>query len=258
MKNAAATLPESGDRRATRIVVNWVGSVQARASSTSCSGQPAAIAMGPVGCPGVTAPLCLLFLPLLIAGDPSNTITFHLPMMALVPICYHESVASPRPSSNTGLERTEQVALSHRPPFLAQPFQRQFTRWTTRHCTAPTLTSGTLLVAIGVLGFVVEVGELLSFSHNSDGAQLLPPALAYPSSVSREHGCRAPTVCVGAAPKSIPIRADPLPPDPRKADFSRHLKIRENNKQFPQHWRQGPGSRVQPLASGDSPPRSVG
>jgi cytochrome c-type biogenesis protein len=46
-------------------------------------------------------------------------------------------------------------------PFLAQPFQRQFTRWTTRHYHAMTVFSGFLLVAIGVAGFVVEVAPNL-------------------------------------------------------------------------------------------------
>jgi len=46
-------------------------------------------------------------------------------------------------------------------PFLAQPFQRQFTQWTTRHYHAMTVFSGFLLVAIGVVGFVVEVAPNL-------------------------------------------------------------------------------------------------
>lgn len=46
-------------------------------------------------------------------------------------------------------------------PLLAQPFQRQFTRWTTRHYHAMTALSGGLLVAIGVVGFVVEVAPNL-------------------------------------------------------------------------------------------------
>ena len=43
-------------------------------------------------------------------------------------------------------------------PLLAQPFQRQFTQWAVRHDRLLTAVSGGLLVAIGVLGFVVEVG----------------------------------------------------------------------------------------------------
>ena len=42
-------------------------------------------------------------------------------------------------------------------PVIAQPFQRQFTQWTTRHTRGLTMVSGALLAAIGVLGFVVEV-----------------------------------------------------------------------------------------------------
>ena len=42
-------------------------------------------------------------------------------------------------------------------PFLTQPFQRQFTQWTTRRYRALTILSGVLLVAIGVVGFAVEV-----------------------------------------------------------------------------------------------------
>lgn len=42
-------------------------------------------------------------------------------------------------------------------PFIAQPFQRQFTQWTTRHYRALTVASGALLVVIGVFGIVVEV-----------------------------------------------------------------------------------------------------
>ena len=42
-------------------------------------------------------------------------------------------------------------------PFVAQPFQRQFTQWTTRHYGALTVASGVLLVVIGVFGIVVEV-----------------------------------------------------------------------------------------------------
>ena len=42
-------------------------------------------------------------------------------------------------------------------PFLTQPFQGQFTRWTTRHYRSLTAVSGVLLVAIGVVGFAVEV-----------------------------------------------------------------------------------------------------
>ncbi len=46
-------------------------------------------------------------------------------------------------------------------PWLAQPFQRQFTQWTTRHYRAMTAVSGALLVAIGVAGFVLEVAPNL-------------------------------------------------------------------------------------------------
>jgi cytochrome c-type biogenesis protein len=46
-------------------------------------------------------------------------------------------------------------------PLLAQPFQRQFTQWTVRYDRVLTAVSGVLLVAIGVLGFVVEVGPNL-------------------------------------------------------------------------------------------------
>lgn len=42
-------------------------------------------------------------------------------------------------------------------PFLAQPFQRQFTRWTTSHYRLLTAISGALLLAIGVAGFALEV-----------------------------------------------------------------------------------------------------
>lgn len=42
-------------------------------------------------------------------------------------------------------------------PLLAQPIQRRFTGWTTRHYRTLTLASGTLLVAIGVFGFAAEV-----------------------------------------------------------------------------------------------------
>ena len=42
-------------------------------------------------------------------------------------------------------------------PFVAAPFQRQFTQWTTRHYQALTMVSGALLLAVGVLGFAVEV-----------------------------------------------------------------------------------------------------
>lgn len=46
-------------------------------------------------------------------------------------------------------------------PWLAQPFQRQFTQWTTRHYRVMTTVSGVLLVAIGVAGFVLEVAPNL-------------------------------------------------------------------------------------------------
>ncbi len=46
-------------------------------------------------------------------------------------------------------------------PLLAQPFQRRFTQWTTRYDRQLTAVSGALLVAIGLLGFVVEVGPNL-------------------------------------------------------------------------------------------------
>ena len=42
-------------------------------------------------------------------------------------------------------------------PFLTQPFQHQLTQWTTRRYRALTILSGVLLVAIGVVGFAVEV-----------------------------------------------------------------------------------------------------
>jgi cytochrome c-type biogenesis protein len=42
-------------------------------------------------------------------------------------------------------------------PFVARPFQHQFTQWMTHHYRALTVASGVLLVLIGVLGLVVEV-----------------------------------------------------------------------------------------------------
>ena len=42
-------------------------------------------------------------------------------------------------------------------PLLAQPFQRQFTSWTTSHYRLLTAVSGALLLAIGVAGFALEV-----------------------------------------------------------------------------------------------------
>jgi cytochrome c-type biogenesis protein len=42
-------------------------------------------------------------------------------------------------------------------PFAAQPFQRQFTQWTTQHYRLLTAASGALLLAIGVAGFALEV-----------------------------------------------------------------------------------------------------
>lgn len=42
-------------------------------------------------------------------------------------------------------------------PFLAQPFQRQFTAWTTRHYRVMTALSGALLLGIGLVGILVEV-----------------------------------------------------------------------------------------------------
>lgn len=42
-------------------------------------------------------------------------------------------------------------------PLLAQPFQRRFTQWTVRYDRVLTGVAGALLVAIGVVGFVVEV-----------------------------------------------------------------------------------------------------
>ncbi len=42
-------------------------------------------------------------------------------------------------------------------PLIAQPFQRQFTQWTTHHYRLLTVASGVLLLGIGVFGFVVEV-----------------------------------------------------------------------------------------------------
>jgi cytochrome c biogenesis protein CcdA len=42
-------------------------------------------------------------------------------------------------------------------PLVAQPFQRNFTGWTTRNYGLLTATSGALLVAIGLFGIVVEV-----------------------------------------------------------------------------------------------------
>ncbi len=42
-------------------------------------------------------------------------------------------------------------------PLLAQPFQRQFTSWTTSHHRLLSSVSGGLLVAIGVAGFALEV-----------------------------------------------------------------------------------------------------
>lgn len=42
-------------------------------------------------------------------------------------------------------------------PLLAQPFQRQFLRLTTRHYRALTAVSGVLLVAIGIFGLTSEV-----------------------------------------------------------------------------------------------------
>ena len=46
-------------------------------------------------------------------------------------------------------------------PFLALPFQRRFTRWTTNHYRVLTAASGALLLAIGVGGFVLEVAPNL-------------------------------------------------------------------------------------------------
>jgi cytochrome c-type biogenesis protein len=46
-------------------------------------------------------------------------------------------------------------------PLLAHPFQRQFTHWTTRHYQALSVASGILLVAIGLVGFAVEVAPNL-------------------------------------------------------------------------------------------------
>ncbi len=42
-------------------------------------------------------------------------------------------------------------------PMLTQPFQRQFTQWTTRNYRALTTASGVLLVLIGVVGIALEV-----------------------------------------------------------------------------------------------------
>ncbi len=42
-------------------------------------------------------------------------------------------------------------------PLLAQPFQRQFTKWTTSHYRLLTSVSGALLVIIGVAGFALEI-----------------------------------------------------------------------------------------------------
>ena len=42
-------------------------------------------------------------------------------------------------------------------PLLAQPFQRRFTQWTVRYDGVLMAVSGALLVAIGVVGFIVEV-----------------------------------------------------------------------------------------------------
>lgn len=42
-------------------------------------------------------------------------------------------------------------------PLLAAPFQRQFTRWTTRNYLTLTRASGMLLVAIGLFGIATEV-----------------------------------------------------------------------------------------------------
>ena len=42
-------------------------------------------------------------------------------------------------------------------PLLAQPFQRRFTQWTVRYDRALTAASGALLVAIGMVGFAVEI-----------------------------------------------------------------------------------------------------
>ena len=46
-------------------------------------------------------------------------------------------------------------------PLLTQPFQRQFTQWTTRYYGALTVASGVLLVLIGVVGIAVEVAPNL-------------------------------------------------------------------------------------------------
>jgi cytochrome c-type biogenesis protein len=42
-------------------------------------------------------------------------------------------------------------------PLLAAPFQRQFTRWTTRNYLMLTRASGVLLIAIGLFGITTEV-----------------------------------------------------------------------------------------------------
>ncbi len=42
-------------------------------------------------------------------------------------------------------------------PFMAQPFQRQFTTWTTGHYRLLTTVSGALLLTIGIAGFALEV-----------------------------------------------------------------------------------------------------
>ncbi|MFN2200140.1 MAG: cytochrome c biogenesis CcdA family protein [Caldilineaceae bacterium] len=46
-------------------------------------------------------------------------------------------------------------------PFLALPFQRQFTKWTTDHYRLLTAASGALLLAIGVGGFALEIAPNL-------------------------------------------------------------------------------------------------
>ena len=42
-------------------------------------------------------------------------------------------------------------------PLVAQPVQRKFTQWPTRHYRALTVASGALLLAVGLYGFAVEV-----------------------------------------------------------------------------------------------------
>ncbi len=49
-------------------------------------------------------------------------------------------------------------------PFLAAPFQKRLTRWTTRNYTTLTRVSGALLIAIGFFGIATEVLPNINFT----------------------------------------------------------------------------------------------